>query len=331
MNNLFPPITFRFINWGHEPNEIEKKFFQKLFEVAFKRPVIFVESTKPYVDIQIESFYKKNVGQVDNSTRIYRFLKSNLPSGIDFSKTKYSVNQQPEKNSRYSIFYTGENIRPPEGDWDSYLSFDLHSFNGRNSYLPLWWITSTDLLFPKTSPYLGEEISIDYLLSRREPEFDRRDKFCVAFIGKSYPLRMHAISALSKIGKIDVYGAIARNHQSKKSFAKAEISKRYKFILAFENDLYPGYVTEKAPEAWATGAIPLYWGSDPEGYINQKSIINLANFKNLELFANRVKLVNDSKTIWQNYASEPFLRKKPNLNKVMKNLRTNLASLLIEG
>ena len=95
---------------------------------------------------------------------------------------------------------------------------------------------------------------------------------------------MHALTALSKIGDVDVFGGIARNTKQTTAKEKFEISQKYKFVFAFENDLFPGYVTEKAPEAYATGAVPLYWGSDPRGYINQKSVLNLANFPTLEDF-----------------------------------------------
>ena len=330
MNYLVAPITIRFRNWGHEVSIVEKEFFKKLFEKAFYRQVIIEESVKPHVDIQIESFYKRNQESPNLNIRAYRFLKSNLPGGVNFSNPKFSVNQQPEKNAKFSVFYTGENVRPPEGKWDAYLTFDLHSFANRNSYLPLWWITSTDLLFPKVSPYLGKEISIKELISPRNPktEYDKRNRFCAAFIGKAYPFRMHAISALSKIGKVDVFGAVSRSKNSKSTLSKFDLSKKYRFVFAFENDIYPGYVTEKAPEAWSTGAVPLYWGLDPSGYINQNSLINLANFKNLELFAEQVKRVNSSKKLWEEYASQPFLNKAPTLGKVVNNLRANLASLV---
>ncbi|KGA11129.1 MAG: hypothetical protein GM48_0140 [actinobacterium acIB-AMD-7] len=328
MSYEIAPISIRFKNWGHEVSEVEREFFKKLFEKAFYRKVAVVESDKPYVDVQIESFYNGKITP-DLSTRAYRFLKSNLPGGINFNNPKFSVNQQPEKNSKYSVFCTLENVRPPEGNWDAYLSYDLHSFAGRNSYLPLWWITSTDLLFPKISPYLGKEISIKDLIAPRNTigQYDKRNKFCAAFIGKAYPLRMHAISALSKIGKVDVFGAVSRSSNTRKTISKFEISKNYRFVFAFENDFYPGYVTEKAPEAWATGAVPLYWGLDSSGYINQDSLINLANFKNLDLFIDRVKQVNNSKKLWERYSSEPFLRKAPTLDNVLSNLRSNLVTL----
>jgi hypothetical protein len=319
-------LTLRFRHW---PNEVSvgEEIFADLISMATKRVVRIVKDQNMKVDIQIESVYGRDA-LPSLRTRTYRFLASHTKSGIDFSKRKYSPNQQPSKGARHSIFFTGENERPPYGDWDCYLSFDLNSYGGKNAYLPLWWITSSDLIKPTVSPYLGRAITIEEMLKTRDVNFKIRNKFCVAFIGKAYPFRMQAIAALSAIGKVDVFGDIARNSGKKAALSKFEIAQKYKFVFAFENDLFPGYVTEKAPEAWATGAVPLYWGSDPLGYLNQKSLINLANFKNLEDFTSAVSRVSKSSALWSSIAAQPLLSKSPNLNTVLTVLRKALAPLV---
>jgi hypothetical protein len=319
-------VTLRF---GHWPNEVSNGeiVFADLLSMALNRPVRIVDNQNSKADIQIESVYGRNPTP-GFQARTYRYLASHTKSGIDFSKRKYSPNQQPSKLAKHSIFFTGENERPPYGDWDCYLSFDLNSYGGKNAYLPLWWITSSDLIRPTVSPYLGRSITLDEMLTPRESNFKKRDKFCVAFIGKAYPFRMQAIAALSALGKVDVFGGIARNSGKKAALEKHETSQKYKFVFAFENDLFPGYVTEKAPEAWATGAIPLYWGSDPSGYLNQDAMINLANYQNLETFTNRVHEVLNNPQEWQNIANQPILKKRPNLDEVVSVIRTALAPLV---
>ena len=320
------PVFIRFHNWTSGVGN-EKKFLKLLLEKVLNRDIHVVESFSQSVDIQFESVYK-TYSKPKFSTRLYRYINSNRPGGIDFSNQKHSTNQQPIGRARFNIFYTGENERPPEGIWDAYLSFDLHSFGGRNVYLPLWWITSSDLLFPKTSPYLGKEIKIKDLMQSRTPNYNDRRKFCIAFIGKDYPIRMHAITALSKVGKIDVFGAVARNTKYTQAINKYDLSQEYRFVLAFENDLYPGYVTEKPIEAWATGAVPLYWGLDPAGYINQNSLINMANFNSMEAFVERVAEVNGSRALWEAHASQPLLSIEPTLDNVIVSLRRVLSDLL---
>jgi len=321
-----PSLTVSFANW---PNPIgpSEEIFARLLSLALGREVVVEPDPHTEVDICIESVYGRG-GSPSFQSRAYRFLASHSKSGIDFSKSKYSPNQQPSRKARYSIFFTGENERPPFGDWDCYLSFDLNSYGGKNAYLPLWWITSSDLIRPTVSPYLGRPITIDEMLSPRDVDYNTRKKFCVAFIGKAYPFRMQAIAALSAIGKVDVYGGIARNANQKAAFAKFETAQEYKFVFAFENDLFPGYVTEKAPEAWATGAVPLYWGSDPAGYLNQDAMINLANYQNLDSFTERVGQVARNPKLWSSIANQPILKRRPDLEEVLSILRKALAPLV---
>lgn len=320
------PVTLRFCRWPNPVSEGER-VFAVLIEKAINRKVEIVTSDKGRVDIEIESVYGRN--EIPNlTTRAYRFLASHTKQGINFSREKYSTSQQPSGESDFSIFFTGENERPPFGNWDAYLSFDQHSYGGKNAYLPLWWLTSSDLIMPVVSPYLGKAITIEQMLSKRTTNYEERDKFCVAFIGKAYPFRMQAIAALSKIGKIDVFGGISRNQNRSAAKKKYDTAQNYKFVFAFENDLFPGYVTEKAPEAWATGAVPLYWGLDTCGYINQKSLLNLVNFDNLEEYVERVGEVAKSAKLWSEIAEQPFLAKKPNLEEVLSVLRRALHPLV---
>ena len=41
---------------------------------------------------------------------------------------------------------------------------------------------------------------------------------------------------------------------------KLEFQKDYKFSIAFENSAFPGYLTEKLPEAVIAQTLPIYWG-----------------------------------------------------------------------
>jgi len=323
------PVTIRFKSWPQWEASTGNgySFFARLIEEVTLRQVEIIQDDNTRVDVQFEDIYNFNQ-EPSLKTKLHRFGQSYLPGGISYKNGKHSVNQQPSGNSRFSIFFTGENERPPEGKWDAYLTFDQHSYGGRNAYLPLWWITSSDILFPTVSPYLGKPITIGEMLSPRTPNYDSRKKFCAAFIGKAYPFRMHALTALSGIGKVDVFGGISRNTPKTRALEKYKISQDYRFIFCFENDLFPGYVTEKAPEAWATGAIPLYWGADSKKYFNEKSLINLEKFATLEEFITNVAEVNQSKSLWTQISSQPLLAKRPNLDEVRVVLRNALLPIV---
>lgn len=316
-------ITMRFGHWSG-PFGVEREFFSRLIsETSGCSVEIKSDEYGGPVDVNIESVYGAS-SVPDLQSRMYRFIHSKMPGGIPFDGGRHTPNQQPSIRSKLNIFFTAENERPPEGKWDLYFSFDVHSFRNRNHYLPLWWITTTDLLFPKVSPWLGKPVTINELMNPRATSFQNRKKFCVAFIGKAYPFRMHSLSALSQIGKVDVYGEIARNSKRSGAVNKYEIAQEYRFFYAFENDLYPGYVTEKAPEAWATGAVPLYWGLDVTNSLNSKAMINLADFGSLDDFIENVREINDSEEKWTRIASQPLLIKEPSLDQIKSALRREL-------
>ena len=57
----------------------------------------------------------------------------------------------------------------------------------------------------------------------------------------------------------------------------------YKFNIAFENESYPGYTTEKLPESFIGNTVPIYWGNpliDKE--FNAGAFINAHEFRNLD-------------------------------------------------
>lgn len=51
--------------------------------------------------------------------------------------------------------------------------------------------------------------------------------------------------------------------------------RRYKFTIAFENQSYPGYVTEKIADALMAGTVPIYWGARmfPKNLIRRRLLI----------------------------------------------------------
>jgi hypothetical protein len=137
------------------------------------------------------------------------------------------------------------------------------------------------------------------------------------FIGKSYPMRLHAIEILSQLNKVDVFGDSVRN----KVNVPADIAKNYRYILCFENDIYPGYVTEKPFEAYLAGTIPLYYGLDVAGFINPKAVINLLDFDGFESWINYIKEIENSTIKYKKVYEQPLLLKRPELSSIINLIR----------
>jgi len=225
----------------------------------------------------------------------------------DFYRTsQYLVLNQ---NVMRRVWYTGENIRPPlDSNFDGFLSFDQDDYGGVNAYLPLWQLYFRNKMTTYISPSLGREYPVHKFLEERDFSDEPR-RFVCAFINNPDPHRLRAIQALRKYGEVDIYGRSFGN------FAKDKISigSRYRFILAFENDYFPGYVTEKIFDAYAANAVPLYWGClGKETRLNENSFIDASRFQNLDYFAFYVG--NMDMSAWQKMYSEPLLVRLPDHN-----------------
>jgi len=81
----------------------------------------------------------------------------------------------------------------------------------------------------------------------------------------------------------------------------------YKFSIAFENESYPGYITEKILYAMLTNAIPIYWGNPEIGKdFNTRSFINCHEYKNFNEVVERVIEIDSDQNLYRQYLAEPY-------------------------
>jgi len=120
------------------------------------------------------------------------------------------------------------------------------------------------------------------------------------------PLRYHAswllrernkwLHDLAALKRIDVYGAgwdrtaLELSHCSYPlennawrgtiTGPKFDTLARYEFCLCYENSSFPGYITEKIFDCFATGTIPIYRGApDIDSFLPRELFIDLAGFR----------------------------------------------------
>lgn len=281
-------------------------FLSRLVSESIGLPVRIEADRRSEVDLQLTSVQIPTLRKAaGDAGRVARRLARRV--GFRRDARWRTANPEPTGPARKHVWFTGENVRPPAGPWDGYLSFDVDPLGGRNAYLPLWWYSS-GVLGTAESIFTSSMPTWQQMLEVRDPG-PARPKFACTFINNPEPMRLHAIRALGQVGQVDVFGsAVGRPVPD-----KAEVAKDYRFVLCFENDVYPGYVTEKPFEAWATGAIPLWRGLDPAGYVNEGAVINAVNFPDLAAFADAVSAVERDPHAWSHMASQPILAKDPDL------------------
>jgi len=260
----------KFYNFPYDFN-IESNFFLDLINKA-----LIIKNT----DIPIH-FY----GCYPNISLIRKTLLFANSRISDSAMTEWLNLQQgviePVDKRAFNIWCTFENRRPPVNRFDLTFTFDLDSYKDTNFYLPLIYLymnhSDSKLVHSKHIISPAEcAMSRDIDLN----EIKLKSKFASSFINNPHQIRLRAINELSKISKIDVFGRSVGNYVNNKVKKASE----YWFNICFENDLYPGYVTEKILEAWIAKTVPIYWGMDTAQILNPKAYVNLNNFESLEDF-----------------------------------------------
>jgi hypothetical protein len=261
-------ITVRFSNFWANADSAINFFFLPLIERIYENEILLVVDPTQFVDLEVFSVMKAP----DSPYR--KLIRKVNQRGLSRVET-FKINKP--RNAAKTIWFTGENERPPIAqDHDIYLSFDSDSFFPKNLYLPLWVLNINWFNLPPAHGFISFYSKESDLMKPREVNLDEVNsrKFCCAFINNPEPVRLGILRELNKVKQVDLFGSL--NAQIKPD--KLVVAREYKFILCFENTLYPGYVTEKIVEGYQSTALPLYWGIDEFGYFHEDSNLNFRNY-----------------------------------------------------
>ena len=241
--------------------------------------------------------------------KVDRFIKNN-PIGLTDPNLFYpKVYDLRTKNSKRRIWYTAENLRPPiDLKFNGTLSYDQDTYGGTNRYMPNWYQYAGffgNSFVSRVGKYSNSEI----LLSPRS--LNKKSKFACAFVGNPDPVRLRLIEKLKKCGEVDLFGPLFNSRIPEKH----EVAKSYKYQVCLENDLYPGYVTEKLIDSFLCDNVPIYWGDfGMDSSINKKGIINLKDFNSMDELVQRISTINDEE--YENLYSNSYLNFVPDLNPI---------------
>jgi hypothetical protein len=147
-------------------------------------------------------------------------------------------------------------------------------------------------------------------------EFLKKEKKICIFSSHLNEPRKSILDKFSENFQVDGYGPFfnknIKNHNSS-NIIKKEILKNYAFNLCPENSLYPGYYTEKIPEAFLGKSLPLTWTDNNVNVdFNEKSFVNLLNHAK-DNYSEISYLLKDEDFL-KKFTKEPLLLNKPNLD-----------------
>jgi hypothetical protein len=234
----------------------------------------------------------------------------------------------PDDPHAFNIGCTYENRRPPLQGFDLTFSFDVDNYSGKNYYLPLIYLYMNH---SKISPPHSKHLLSPCVASQNRDVdknfIEKKSGFASAFINNPHPMRLRAIDSLSKIEKVELFGRSVNNYVND----KIDTASLYWFNLCFENDLYPGYVTEKILEAWISKSVPLYWGYDEAKILNPDAFVNLKDFNSLEDFVVFVSELYLDKDRMVEMISQPLFKYQFDYNEVVTFLLRGLRARVEES
>jgi len=248
---------------------------------------------------------------------MYQFEESAEPDFIIFGPYGNDI---PVKGNYIRIGYFCENIIPDFSICEWAFGVSREEEIKKPNYKRIQWHGINPWRLVKANDIDYEKIAAS------------KTKFCNFLYSKRIPHRESFFTQLSKYKKVDAPGNSMNNmpgvdnlYNGDKWEIKKQFLSAYKFTIAFENDIFPGYQTEKLYDAMMAGSIPIYFG-DPfvSEIFNTKSFINADEYlsqKNRQLSQKLGKLGQmDFEDI------RPAFLKSP-VNKVKRKIKSHLRDL----
>lgn len=233
----------------------------------------------------------------------FRFEESAAPEVIFFSTFDGSkVLRKPPvvEASALRVFHTGENVTPDLSTTEFALSFRRDLDSPRHLRFPsflcrmgMFGYTLEDLLRG------GDD---------RRAILAEKTKFCAFMHRKDVTLRNQFVQKLSRYRPVECAGRCLRNVDLQvPAEQKVAYLRPFKFVMAFENEASPGYVTEKLVDAMLARGVGLYYGAPDVGQdFHKGAFLDLADFPDEEAMIERIIELDQDADQYQALQAEPY-------------------------
>ena len=231
------------------------------------------------------------------------------------------------------LFQTAENVRHDYWQADYSISFDLAIESNHHFRLPYWiemidW--SHEGVVGHRNPRYGELLNLDRLTEPLGKAYQGRNWEALFLSSHLREPRSTLLKAMQQRVAVQCRGpyfepAIKNHHES--GFLKKDLLSQFALNLCPENGLYPGYYTEKIPEAFYSNCLPVSWvDSNVSVDFNPRAFINLApmmgsNFQELDATLAEARRSD-------RYAGEALLKHRPSIEPLRAFMRKVLADAL---
>lgn len=200
------------------------------------------------------------------------------------------------------VFYTGESVLPRWSECDYALTFMRDGIGKPERHLRLpYWVHEE---------YVRRTGRIEQFSTKPQDILSRHQKFC-NFVYSNSEAKERAVfmEKLSRYRHVDSAGRFLNNTgvhvQDKVAYCS-----RYKFTIAFENYPSRGYLTEKLPDAFAAGSLPIYWGDpDVSQDFNPRRFVHARDFRDYEELVDHIRFLDENDEAYLSYFQEPLFLK----------------------
>ena len=274
----------------------------------------------------IGSFYNFGKKKLAWCPKPLRPLVSSIDNGIQ--KIIPTSNKQP-----LILFQTGENLRHDFVSNDYALTFDLGISSPHHFRMPYWmevadW--SSEGVTGNTNPRYGKLLDVNRLLQPLGNDFLMRPQKAAIFASHLREPRGTLLNAVKNQIEVVEFGKSfnpnIKNH-SESGLIKFDELQAFAFNLCPENGMHPGYYTEKIPEAFMAGCLPITWADENVKVdFNPQAFINLAPMS-AEHFAELGQILHSKSKLAQ-YAEQPLLLQRPSLDPLKSYLKNLIQTAL---
>ena len=237
----------------------------------------------------------------------YKYLQSRYSLTLDPENPDYVVSgvfgtEHMRYENSVKILISEENVSPDFNLFDYAITSDYLQMSDRHLRVPYWALRH--LADNDVKPTSRNAVPSDKDALER--------KFCNFVYSNSsnycaMPMRNELFDICSTYRHIDAGGTCRNNMGGKKVVDKMEFISKYKFTIACENSIKPGYSTEKIIDPLIANSIPIYLG-DPmiTNEFNPKAFVNVADFQNQEELLQRLRILDTDQDLYLEMLHSPI-------------------------
>ncbi len=232
------------------------------------------------------------------------------------------------------LMHLEENVRPEFFPADYVICSDFCGVGQRQIRVPYWmemldW-SSDGFDLGTSNRRHGRLLAIERLMQPLGDRFLAKPFKAAVFVSHLRSPRKQLIDAVRQVMPVDGFGPAfdpsLADHESS-GFTKHDVLAGYGFNLCPENSLFPGYYTEKIPEAFDADCLPITWADPSVRFdFNPRAFVNLCTESELDAHG-RPRLPDLSPDRLQMYAKEPLLLTRPSLGPLVTFLERLIDSL----